>query len=177
MPYISLAGQLFGLSYACRGCLTHRSSEVWPEEVAMRTSLKHLETDIDGNVCWNRNRWLPFIVCRPKKTNFRLPFPFSANKGKFAVSVFFRSVFLIYIHIKWIGSICCRFKWKTEALAKFLNPFTVCSSCPFMVIDLRYSACKWSNYAKWINFFRPRWARTHRFITLLHCRKSKRAVV
>jgi hypothetical protein len=108
---------------------------------------------VDGYVCWNSTRRLPFIVYRPKKTNFRLPFPFSANKWKFAVSVFFRSVFLIYIQIKWIGSICCRFKWKTEALAKFLNPLTVCSSCPFMVIYLLYSTCKWSNYASESTFF------------------------
>jgi hypothetical protein len=32
-------------------------------------------------------RQLPFIVCRPTKTNFRLPFLFAANKRKFAVSV------------------------------------------------------------------------------------------
>jgi hypothetical protein len=25
-------------------------------------------------------------ICRPRKANFRLPFPFSANKGKFAIS-------------------------------------------------------------------------------------------
>jgi hypothetical protein len=29
-----------------------------------------------------------FIVCRPWKTNFHFPFPFAANKQKFAVSVF-----------------------------------------------------------------------------------------
>jgi hypothetical protein len=29
-----------------------------------------------------------FIVCRPRKTNVRFPFPFDANKRKFVVSVF-----------------------------------------------------------------------------------------
>ncbi len=43
---------------------------------------------IDGHVCWNNNRRLPFIVCRPRKTNFHFPFPLAANKQKYAVSVF-----------------------------------------------------------------------------------------
>ncbi len=43
--------------------------------------------DIDGHVCWNSNCRLPFIFCQPRKTNFRSPFPFEANKWKFAVSI------------------------------------------------------------------------------------------
>ncbi len=31
----------------------------------------------------NSNHWLPFIVCRLRKTNFRFPFLFAANKQKF----------------------------------------------------------------------------------------------
>jgi hypothetical protein len=42
----------------------------------------------DGHVCWHSNRRLPCIVCRPRKKNFYFPFPFVANKPKFAVSVF-----------------------------------------------------------------------------------------
>ncbi len=43
---------------------------------------------IDGHVSSNSNRRLPVIVCRPRKTNFRFPFPFAANKQRFAVFVF-----------------------------------------------------------------------------------------
>ncbi len=46
---------------------------------------------IDGHVCWNSNRQLQFTICRPRKiekTNVHFPFPFAANKRKFAVSIF-----------------------------------------------------------------------------------------
>jgi hypothetical protein len=45
-------------------------------------------TDIVGHVWWNSKRRLPLIVCRPRKTNVRFPFPFAANKREFAVSIF-----------------------------------------------------------------------------------------
>jgi hypothetical protein len=46
---------------------------------------------IDGQVCWNNNRRLPFFICWLKKTNFPFPFPFAANKWEspFSVSSFF----------------------------------------------------------------------------------------
>ncbi len=43
---------------------------------------------LDGHVCWNSIRRLPFIFCRPKKNQLLFPFPFAANKWKFSVSVF-----------------------------------------------------------------------------------------
>jgi hypothetical protein len=45
----------------------------------------------------HRHRWahvlkkqssILFIVCLPRKTNFRFPFPFAAYEGKFAISIF-----------------------------------------------------------------------------------------
>ncbi len=49
----------------------------------------HWIDSIDGHVCWNSNhRPLPFIACRPKKTNFCFLFTLAANKRKFAISVF-----------------------------------------------------------------------------------------
>ncbi len=61
---------------------------------------------------WNTKRRLPFIVCRPRKTNFRFsvfrlqkkievcrfPFPFAANKRNFSSSI--RSIFHIQIYWK-----------------------------------------------------------------------------
>ncbi len=38
---------------------------------------------IDGRICWNRNRWLPFVICWPRKTNVRFTFPFAATNGSF----------------------------------------------------------------------------------------------
>ncbi len=70
---------------------------------------------IDGQVCWNSKRRLPFIVSRPRKTNSRFHFPFAEDKRKFAVSVFhlqrtnwsFPLVsFSVYIYIYWNGSKC-----------------------------------------------------------------------
>ncbi len=43
---------------------------------------------IDGHVCWNSNRRLPFIVCRTRKSNICFLFQLAANKRKFAVSAF-----------------------------------------------------------------------------------------
>ncbi len=43
---------------------------------------------LDGHVCWNSSRRLPFIVCQPRNTNFRFPSQCAANKRKFVVSAF-----------------------------------------------------------------------------------------
>ncbi len=89
---------------------------------------------IDGQVCWNSNRRLPFIICRPRKTNFR--FPFAANKEILSSS--FSSVFsvCVYILIFIFIFICCRSKWKMEnrSSGDFLNPFTVCSPCKWKFV-------------------------------------------
>jgi hypothetical protein len=42
---------------------------------------------LDGHVCWHSKRRLPSIVCRPRKTNFRFPLLFAANKRKFSVTI------------------------------------------------------------------------------------------
>ncbi len=47
---------------------------------------------INGLVCWNSNNRLPFIICRPRKTNFYFLFLFAANKQNFAVTVFIFAV-------------------------------------------------------------------------------------
>jgi hypothetical protein len=53
-----------------------------------RGGLAQQHIHIDGNVCWNTNHRLPFIVYRPRKTNFRFLFLLAENERKFAVSVF-----------------------------------------------------------------------------------------
>jgi hypothetical protein len=102
---------------------------------------------IDGH--WNSNPQLPFTVCRPRKTNFNCPFPFAANKWKFAVSVFclqqtrgsftfsVSSVFRTYssTECNYIY-MCCHFKQKTEALVIFLNLFPISSLC-----KRKFTAC------------------------------------
>jgi hypothetical protein len=40
---------------------------------------------INGHVCWNSNSQLLFIICRPRKTNFHVPFPFTTNKLPFSL--------------------------------------------------------------------------------------------
>ncbi len=111
---------------------------------------------IDGHVCWNSERRLSFIVCRPRKTNFFFRFPFAENKRKFAASVFrfkkqtevavsLSSVFPLYISLSIYNYIyiyvCCCFKQKTVAQAIFFNPFAVCSSCirKFVVCPFVYA--------------------------------------
>ncbi len=68
----------------------------------------------------------------------------------------------IYVYV------CCRFKWKTEAHAIFLNPFTVCSSykrkfivVPFAdeVTNRTLSICKQTKRTKHTNGF------AHLFLT------------
>ncbi len=56
------------------------------------------------HVFWNSKCWLPFIVWRPRKTNFCVPF--AGNKEKFAVSILCQFCFpCLYIlkrrHIYW----------------------------------------------------------------------------
>ncbi len=48
-------------------------------------SMLMLGKTIDRHVCWDRQ--IPFMDSRPRKTNFRFPFPFAANKRKLAVSM------------------------------------------------------------------------------------------
>ncbi len=42
---------------------------------------------IEGHVCWYSNSWLPFTICRPRKTCVRFPFLYAASKQKFSVSI------------------------------------------------------------------------------------------
>jgi hypothetical protein len=115
--------------------------------------LSYLLYIIDGQVCLNNYNILPFIVCRPRKTNFCFLSPFAENKRKFAISVFVRSqqmavaVFLkfnfLYIH----NIYTLTFQRKTEngSLGDSLNPFTVCSSkfviCPFVDKETKKIIC------------------------------------
>ncbi len=113
---------------------------------------------MDGHVCRNSKRRLPFIskhrlpffVCRPRKTNFPFPFaenkqkfvchfhfPFAANKRKLLFSI--SSVSCIYIYTStyiyiflYVNFICCRLKRKMEAQAIFPYIFIVCSSCKWL---------------------------------------------
>ncbi len=48
----------------------------------------HGPASIDVHYSCFSNSHLPFIVCRPRKTNVCFQFPFAANKRKFVVSVF-----------------------------------------------------------------------------------------
>jgi hypothetical protein len=65
---------------------------------------------------------VPFIVSRPRKLNFHFPYILKRQ------------------HICRYIAICCHLKWKTEAQAIFLNPFTVWSSQKrkFVVCPLVY---------------------------------------
>jgi hypothetical protein len=99
----------------------------------------------------------PFIVCRPRKTNVCFPYPFAANKEKFAISVLrlqktnrsCRLPFSVcgipergdmdmktwrHLDIETLkyghGDIKC----KTEAKAIFLNLFKVRSSCKWKFV-------------------------------------------
>jgi hypothetical protein len=49
------------------------------------SSVRHSCGNIDKSL---QQLQLPFIIFRPRKTNFRFPFPFTANRRKFAVSLF-----------------------------------------------------------------------------------------
>jgi hypothetical protein len=80
------------------------------------------------------NRRLPFIVCRPKKTYFRFPFPFAANNRKFEISVFhlqqtngsrlFQSVpFPLAFHNKWhLKKIVSKFRTFSKAVSSVVEP-------------------------------------------------------
>ncbi len=104
---------------------------------------------IDGHVCWNSNRRLPSIVCRPRQTNFRFPFPLAADKRKLAVSVFCflgnkrKSPFFVRSILDVCVCVCvcvCMnifififymmpFQTENGSPGDFLNPITVWSSC------------------------------------------------
>ncbi len=64
---------------------------------------------IDGDVCRNSNRQLPFVVCRPRKTILYFLFPFAANKQQYVVFCF--------LHLQQTNGIC-RFP---------LDSFSICS--------------------------------------------------
>ncbi len=79
--------------------------------------------DICNELRWaclqKSNRQLPLIICRPRKTNFRFPFLFAANKRSFVVSI---SIYLyLYSAVKQ--------KTENQKPRLFLNPFTICSAC------------------------------------------------
>ncbi len=71
--------------------------------------------NVDAHVCWSSNHHLQLIVCWPRKTNFRISFPFAANKRKLPFSFSSVSRFNIYIYTE-TGTvyICYCFKWETE---------------------------------------------------------------
>ncbi len=71
---------------------------------------------IDGHVCHDGNRRLPFVVCRPRETNFRFPFPFAGKQIEF-----------------------CRFLFPFAANKK-KSPFSVGSVFP--MCDCRF-VCMW----------------------------------
>ncbi len=82
-----------------------------------------LQYIIDGHVCCNIKHRLPFIICRPRKTNFR--FPFSANKRK--LSFFVSSVFRTHTYIYIYDAISNR-KWKPRQFSFILLPFALCEN-------------------------------------------------
>ncbi len=99
----------------------------------------------DGHVCLNSNCHLQFIVCQPRKKNFRFLFPLAPKLMKFVVYIFclqqinvscrFLLVLLslyIYIYIQYAA--VSNQKWKTDAQAIFLNPFMVCSLCKWKFV-------------------------------------------
>jgi hypothetical protein len=72
----------FFLFFFCRLLLGRFRWKGWPwvrraeTGVASRRCWSNIDLSIciDGQVCWNSKRRLPFIVCRPRKTNLRFPF-------------------------------------------------------------------------------------------------------
>jgi hypothetical protein len=129
-----------------------------------RNSAPHLLDSIDGLVWWNRNRRLPFIVCRPSKIKLRFSVFVCSKQREIDIFHYFRflyiyiytvcatfSIYIRYIYTHWkpnyiytvhkenitIYIHICRFKQKTEGQKIFLNPFTVCPSCkPKFVVCL-----------------------------------------
>ncbi len=93
----------------------------------------------------NVNHRLPFVVCRLRKTNFRFRlqqrngswcFPLDMCILKWQHMYVYLYILYIYTHTEngTILYICRCFKWKTEAQAILLNPFTVCTSCKRMFV-------------------------------------------
>ncbi len=88
----------------CRSLLSSGSGSksVWRYWNLLRCNIH----TVDRHVCWNSNRRLPFIVCQLRKTIFRFPFTFAANKLPLSISVqskqmevavFISSIFRLYI--------------------------------------------------------------------------------
>ncbi len=62
----------------------------WAKYVYIVVELDMLQDStvvIDWDVFWNSHRQLPVFVCQLRKINFRFPFPFAANRRKFAISI------------------------------------------------------------------------------------------
>jgi hypothetical protein len=89
---------------------------------------------IDRNLCWNRKRRLLFIVHRPRKTNFCVPFLFFVHiymlkRQHIYIYIYIHIYIYKYLYLYIHTSICCCFRRKTKTQVIFLFPFTVCSLC------------------------------------------------
>ncbi len=108
-----------------------------------------------GGVTETANVFLPFIVCRPRKINFRFPFfsvcstqtevcSFGFPLVLFAIYIYgtlYIFIYYTYIHIHMhILYVYSCFKRKTEAQVFFLNPFNICSSYKQKLVRSRLSA-------------------------------------
>jgi hypothetical protein len=79
---------------------------------------------LSGLPFFDSNRRLPIVVCRLKKTNFRFPFLFAANKKKFAISEENKVPFSISICSKQKKFAISVFRWQqTNGSCRF--PFAV----------------------------------------------------
>jgi hypothetical protein len=107
-----------------------------------------------------------WFTCQGKQTSvfrFRFPFIYIFWNGSVCISTYiylhmlpfqylyiYRIYKYTYLYISFYNYIyvyiCCSFKWKAEAQAIFLNPFTVCSSCKriFVVCPFVDEETNWS---------------------------------
>ncbi len=104
-------------------------------------------TIIDRRVCWNCNRWLPFIVCRPRKTNFCFVLQQTNGSCRFLLVPFpgiyelkRQHIYKLPFHEIYICG-----KWNTSQVI-FLKPFTFCSSCKwkFFICQFVDNETNWS---------------------------------
>jgi hypothetical protein len=101
--------------------------------------------DIDGHFFSKSKRRLPFIVCRPRKTNFRFRFCLQQTNGSlpfpFSVSSVYHTYTYMYIYTygkrKYINIIYIYWYTYTRFHTENGSPYTVYSSC-----KRKLSVCK-----------------------------------
>ncbi len=105
-----------------------------------------LPSNKDVHDCWNSKRRLLFILCRPRKTNFRFLLAENKRKLLFSVYIFIYICTSMYVSTVYQYVYICTVyaavsNWKQKVQAIFLNLFTVCSLCKRKFVICRLSIC------------------------------------